>query len=140
MHRRNTYTHSINEKPGSQFNSSWTVHKSCRIIIYAILMVMYLGSSLVIVPDIANAEEVYGNIECDNCSSRILLIFKKGDRVIEKVRADDKQYRVYLSEGSYNVEIISNGRRWSDTEESLTIKNHQDISIESERIVVDINQ
>ena len=132
MHRRNTYTHSINEKTGSQFNSSWTEHKSCRIIIYAILMVMYLGSLLVLVPDIANAEEVYGEIICSNCSSRILLIFKRGDRVIERARADDKQYRVYLSPGRYNVEIISNGRRGNVTVESLTRRNHQDINIKLE--------
>lgn len=130
MHRRNTYTHSINEKTGSQFNSSWTEHKSCRIIISAILMLMYLGSLLVLVPDIVNAEEVYGKIICSNCSSRILLIFKRGDRIIEKIRADDGQYRVYLSPGRYNVEIISNGTRGSVTVESLTKKNHQDINVQ----------
>ena len=129
MHRRRTYTYSINEKPGNQFYSSWSMHKSCRIITYAILMVMYLSSLLVIVPDIANAEEVYGRIRC-NCSSRILLIFKRGDRVIEKIRADDGQYRVYLSPGRYNVEIISNGLRGSVTVESLTRMNRQDINIQ----------
>ncbi len=129
MHGRNTYTASINEKTGSQFNSSWTVDKSCRIIIYPILMVMYLGSLLVLLPDIATAEEVYGKIICKNCSSRILLIFKRGDRVIERVRADNKQYIIYLSPGRYNVEIISDGKRGSVTVESLTRKNRQDINI-----------
>jgi hypothetical protein len=91
---------------------------------------MYLSLSLVLVPEIANAEEVHGKVNCSNCSSRILLIFKRGDRVIERTRADDGQYRVYLSPGRYNVEIISNGKKGRATVESLTRRNQQDINIQ----------
>ena len=129
MNRRNTYTRSINAKTGSQFSGSRLAHKSCPILIYLTVMVMCLGVLLFIVPDTANAEEVYGNIICSNCSTRILLIFKRGDHVIEKVRVVDGQYRVYLSPGKYNVEIISAGKKGRVTVESLTRKHRQDINI-----------
>lgn len=129
MHRRNTYTRSINEKTGSQFNESRLAHKSCPILIYVAVMVMYLCGLLFIVPDTANAGEVYGKIKCSNCSSRILLIFKRGDRVIKEVRADGGSYRVYLSPGKYDVEIKSNGMSGSYTVRSLSVRNRQDINI-----------
>jgi len=129
MNRRNTYTRSINKKTGSQFNESRLVHKSCPILIYAIVMVMCLGVLLFLVPDTANAEEVYGNIICSNCSTRILLIFKRGDHVIKRVRADDRRYSVYLSPGKYYVEIKSNGMSGSYTVRSLSSRNRQDINI-----------
>ena len=130
MNRRNTYTRSINEKTGSQFNGSRLVYKACPVLIYATVMVMCLGVLLFIVPDTANAEEVYGNIICSNCSTRILLIFKRGDHVIKRVRADDRRYSVYLSPGKYNVEIISAGKKGRVTVESLTRKHRQDINIQ----------
>jgi len=129
MHERNIYTHSINEKTGNQFNKSWTVYKSYRIITYVILMVMFLGSLLVLVPDIANAEEVYGKISCNNCSSRILLIFKRDGRVIERTRADDKAYSVFLSPGKYKVEVISGGKRGYVDIRSDPERKHYDISV-----------
>ena len=129
MNRRNTYTRSINEKTGSQFNGSRLVYKACPVLIYATVMVMCLGVFLFLVPDNANAGEVYGNIICSNCSKRILLIFKRGDRVIEEVRADDRSYSVYLSPGKYDVEIKSNGMSGSYTIRSRSGRNRQDISI-----------
>ena len=125
MHGISTYT----EKTGSQFNGLWLVHKSCPILIYATVMVMCLGVLFFIVPDTANAGEVYGRIECSDCSSRILLIFKRGDLVIEEVRADDRSYSVYLSPGKYDVEIKSNGMSGSCTVRSLSGRNRQNINI-----------
>jgi len=129
MNRRNTYIRSVNERTGNQFNGSRLVHKSCPILIYVTVMVMCLGVLLFIVPDTANAAEVYGEIECSGCSSRILLIFMKGDIVIKKVRADDKKYSVYLSPGKYDVKIKSNGMSGSYTVRSRSGRNRQDINI-----------
>lgn len=133
MNRRSTCGHRMNETPGGSFNCSRTVDKFGRVMIYAILITVYLGSLLVLLPDTANAEEVYGTItiRCDGCSSsRILLIFKRGERVIERARADDGKYSVYLSPGRYNVDIISNGKKGRATVESLSRKNRQDIDIQ----------
>jgi len=129
MNRRSTCGDRMNETPGGPFNCSRTVDKCGRVMIYAILMAVYLGSLLFLLPDTANAEEVYGTIRCDGCSSRILLIFKRGERVIERARADAGQYSVYLSPGRYNVDIISNGKKGRATVESLSRKNRQDIDI-----------
>lgn len=129
MLKRDTLTRTINKKTGSQFNGSRLAHKSCPILIYVALMVMCFGVLLFLVPDTANAGEVYGRIKCSNCSSRILLIFKRGDRVIEEVSANDGQYRVYLSPGNYDVEIKSNGMIGSYTVRSLSGRNRQDINI-----------
>jgi DNA-directed RNA polymerase subunit RPC12/RpoP len=126
-----TCIQNINEKRLSRLKNFWSLHKFCRILIFGILMVMYISSFLIIDPDIVNAEEVYGKIRCNKCSSRILLIFKRGNRVIQKVRADNGQYSVYLSPGMYNVEIISNGNKWGVSVESLTKRNNQDINIQS---------
>ncbi len=129
MLNKDNLTHNINEKMSSQFNGSRLAHKSCHILIYATVMVMCLGVLLFLVPDTANAGEVYGRIKCSGCSSRILLIFKKGDRVIKEVRADDRTYGVYLSPGNYDVEIKSNGMSESYTVRSLSGRNRQDINI-----------
>lgn len=129
MLKRDTLTRTINKKTGSQFNECRLAHKSCPILIYVTVMVMCLGVLLFIVPDTASAGEVYGNIECSGCSSRILLIFKRGGRVIKEVRADGRSYRVYLSPGKYDVEIKSNGMSGSYTVRSLSVRNRQDINI-----------
>ena len=129
MLKRVALTHNINEKTRSQFNGFRLVHRSCSILIYATLMVMCLGVLLFLSPDTANAEEVYGNVNCNGCSSRILLIFMKGDRVVKKVRADGRSYSVYLSPGKYNVEIKSNGMGGSYTVRGRSGRNRQDINI-----------
>lgn len=134
MLRKETDTCTTNEKPSADLNAPCSIRKLCHILTFVTIMLFYTGFFSFFETETANAEELYGDIECDNCSERILLIFKKGDRIIDKVRADKRNngkgyYSVYLSPGPYDVTVVSNGRSAITKVRSFTRPKQHDIRI-----------
>jgi hypothetical protein len=82
----------------------------------------------------ADAATVYGRVVCPksvSCPNRITLEIYQGDRLITALRTDtNRDYRVFLNKGQYQVVIKLDTQEYSATIRSASNPIRQDIHLQ----------